>query len=137
MINKLLNILKPIYYEYLSYFVPKKLGYKITGECKKCGKCCTYMYSLDTFDEEEFKIMQFIYPGYKRFYVKGKDAEGNLIFACKLLGEDGLCTDYKKRLPLCKKYPVKKIYYNGKLHEGCGFSIEPEVEFENLLKPKD
>ena len=79
----MLDFLKSIYYEFLSYFVPEKMEYEITGECKKCGKCCNYMYSFDTYTPKEFKIMQFLYPAYKRFYIKGKDKEGNLIFACK------------------------------------------------------
>ena len=35
----------------------EKVSYEITGECKKCGKCCNYMYSYDTYTEKEFKIM--------------------------------------------------------------------------------
>ena len=37
------------------------------------------MYSYDTYTEKEFKIMQFLFPAYKRFYIKGKDEEGNLL----------------------------------------------------------
>ena len=40
--------------EFLSYFVPEKMEYEIVGECKKCGKCCNYMYSFDTYTEKEF-----------------------------------------------------------------------------------
>ena len=35
------------------------------------------MYSVDTYTEKEFKIMQFLFPAYRRFYIKGKDEEGN------------------------------------------------------------
>ena len=117
------DLIKSIYYEIMSNFVPKKISYEITGECKKCGKCCNYMYSVDTYTEKEFKIMQMIFPKYKRFYIKGKDEFGNLIFACKLVTPDGLCSDYKNRLRMCKNYPVKKIYFPAKLHEGCGYKI--------------
>ena len=41
--------------EIRSYFVPEKVSYEITGECKKCGKCCNYMYSYDTYTEKEFR----------------------------------------------------------------------------------
>ena len=71
----ILDFLKSIYYEFLSYFVPQKQTYKVVGECKKCGKCCNYMYSYDTYTEKEFKIMQFLFPAYKRFYIKGKDED--------------------------------------------------------------
>jgi Fe-S-cluster containining protein len=127
------DLIKAIFYEFLSEFVPEKLTYEITGECKKCGKCCNYMYSKDTYTEKEFKIMQMIYPKYKRFYIKGKDEEGNLIFACKLVTPEGLCSDYKHRLRMCKNYPAKRINYPGKLHEGCGYTVHIK-KFDDYLK---
>ena len=127
------DFIKSVWYEFLSNFVPEKLSYEITGECKKCGKCCNYMYSIDTYTEKEFRIMQFLFPAYKRFYIKGKDEYGNLIFACKMVTKDGLCSDYKHRLRMCKNYPAKKISYPGRLHEGCGYKVE-EKHFEDYLK---
>lgn len=119
----MLEILENIKNEFLSYFVPEKVEYEIQGECKKCGKCCRYMYSFDTYTEKEFKFMQFLFPSYRRFYIKGKDDKDNLIFACKYVTDEGLCSVYEKRLPMCKKYPSKKIFYPAKLHEGCGYKI--------------
>ena len=129
----MLDLIKSAIYEYLSYFVPEKNVYKITGECKKCGKCCNYMYSKDTYTEKEFKIMQFLFPAYRRFYIKGKDEFGNLIFACKWVTKEGLCSNYKKRLPMCKKYPVKSISFPVVLHEGCGYKVTTK-NFEEYLK---
>ncbi len=119
----MLEILENIKNEFLSYFVPEKVEYEIQGECRKCGKCCRYMYSFDSYTEKEFKFMQFLFPSYRRFYIKGKDDKGNLIFACKYVTDNGLCSVYEKRLPMCKKYPSKKIFYPAKLHEGCGYKI--------------
>lgn len=129
MINLMLNIINEI----RSYFVVEKTEYKIVGECKKCGKCCNYMYSFDTYTEKEFKFMQILFPAYKRFYIKGKDEEGNLIFACKYVSEEGLCTVYDKRLKMCKRYPTRKIRYSADLHEGCGYKIIKK-NFEEYLK---
>ncbi len=91
------------------------------------------MYSVDTYTEKEFEIMQKIFPTYKRFYIKGRDDEGNLIFACKLVTPEGLCSDYKHRPRMCRKYPAKKISYPGKLHEGCGYTVHIK-KFEDYLK---
>ena len=77
--------------------------------------------------------MQFLFPAYKRFYIKGKDEEGNLIFACKLVTKEGLCSDYEHRLRMCKNYPAKKIFYPAKLHEGCGYKVNIKT-FEDYLK---
>ena len=35
----MLDFLFVIFNEIRSYFVPEKISYEITGECKKCGKC--------------------------------------------------------------------------------------------------
>ena len=121
--KNLIDIIMTIINEIKSNFVAEKISYEITGSCKKCGKCCNYMYSIDTYTEKEFKIMQTLFPKYKRFYIKGKDADGNLIFACKLVSPEGLCTDYKNRPNMCKNYPAKRIFYPGKLHEGCGYTV--------------
>lgn len=127
------QILKSIYYEILSYFVPEKIEYEITGECKRCGKCCNYMYSFDTYTPREFKIMQFLYPAYKRFYIKGRDDAGNLIFACKYVKEEGLCSVYDKRLNMCKRYPLPKIMYPAEMHKGCGFTVHKK-KFSDYLE---
>lgn len=129
IINFLINIKN----EFLSYFVPERVEYEIVGKCKKCGKCCRYMYSFDTYTEKEFKIMQFLFPSYRRFYIKGKDNDENLIFACKYVTEDGLCSVYEKRLNMCKRYPAKKIYAKSNLHDGCGYKII-DKQFDDYLK---
>lgn len=129
----ILNYLKPLYYEYLSRYVPQRVRYKVEGHCLQCGKCCRHMYSIDTYTEKEFKIMQFLYPSYKRFYIAGKDKDGHFIFACKYVQDDGKCSVYKKRLNMCKKYPKKIIHFNGIMHEGCGFKVRPELSFEDYL----
>ena len=121
--KKIIDFIQILINEFLSDFVPERVSYEITGECKKCGKCCNYMYSVDTYTEKEFKIMQFLFPAYRRFYIKGKDEQGNLVFACKLITKEGLCSDYKHRPRMCRKYPAKRIFYPGKLHEGCGYKV--------------
>ncbi len=119
----ILDIIKSLYYELLSYFVPEKMEYEVTGSCKQCGKCCNYMYSFDTYSEKEFEIMQFIFPAYKRFYIKGKDDKGNFIFACKYVTPEGKCSVYDKRLAMCRRYPVPKLPHPYEMHEGCGFKV--------------
>lgn len=129
----LLSFVKSLYWEIKSYFVVEKVVYKIEGKCKRCGKCCNYMYSYDTYTEKEFKFMQFLFPKYKRFYIKGRDDLGNLIFACKYVTKDGLCSQYDKRLEMCKCYPVKILKFKPILHKGCGFKVI-EKDFLSYLK---
>lgn len=119
MINAIFNIINEI----KSYFVPEKIKYEVKGECKKCGRCCNHIYSFDIADEKEFKFMQILYPTYKRFYIKERDEKGNLVFACKYVSKEGLCTVYNKRPQLCKRYPSPKILYPVDLPDGCGFKV--------------
>ena len=130
------DFLSSIINEIRSYFVPEQVIYEVTGECKKCGKCCNYMYSVDTYTEKEFKIMQFLFPTYRRFYIKGKDEEGNLIFACKLVTPEGLGYAYKHRPRMCRNYPAKKVAYRAQLHEGCGYRVNVKT-FEDYLREPD
>ena len=50
------------------------------------------MYSFDTYTTTDFKIMQFLFPSYRRFYIRGKDEEGDFIIdtVTKTLYEKGL-----------------------------------------------
>ena len=62
-----------------------------------------------------------------------RDDLGNLIFACKYVTKDGLCSQYDKRLEMCKRYPVKILKFKPILHEGCGFKVV-EKDFLSYLK---
>lgn len=119
--------------EIRSYFVPERLTYKVVGECKKCGKCCNHMYSYDEYTEKEFKFMQLLFPAYRRFYIKGRDEDGKLIFTCKLVSPEGLCTVYNKRLAMCRRYPAKQIRFYAKMPEGCGYTVIKK-DFKDYLK---
>ena len=132
----MLDFLCSVINEIRSDFVPEQVVYEVTGQCKKCGKCCNYMYSVDTYTEKEFKIMQFLFPTYRRFYIKGKDEEGNLIFACKLVTPEGLCSDYKHRPRMCRNYPAKRVAYKAELHEGCGYKVNIKTFDDYLKKPE-
>lgn len=129
-----IDFLRSVYYEIKSRFVTQQVRYRLEGRCIKCGDCCRYMYSIDTYTEEEFKLMTRFFPKYRRFKIIGRDEFENLVFACKLLDENGLCSDYKNRLKMCKNYPGPRLNAGGKLHKNCGYKIIPEKSFEDYLK---
>ena len=132
----MLKLLKVFYYDFLSLFVVRRVRYKVTGACRKCGKCCRDIRMKDAYDEKDFKLTQFFFPKYRRFEIIGKDENGDLILSCKLLNEDGTCSDYATRLNLCRRFPNKILYFQGVLQDGCGFKVEPEKKFEDYLKKK-
>lgn len=130
---KILEKIEPIYYQFLSKFVPKKVTYHVEGECLKCGKCCRYMYCDGLSSELEFKFLQFVHTDYKRFEIAGKDENGNYVISCKYIDKDGLCPVYKDRASVCRNYPAQKVTRKGSFHIGCGFSMKPEKTFKEFM----
>lgn len=128
------DLIKSIYWEILSYFVPEKQDYEITGECTKCGKCCENIYAAYMYSEKDFELMKKIFPSYRRFYIKGKDEHGNLIFACQYL-KNNLCSVYDKRPRLCRSYPQKRLARYAKMPDGCGYTVVKK-SFKDYLDKK-
>ena len=105
---------------------------EIVGQCAMCGSCChdillhdgrRWMTSL-----RQFKKLCKAEPEYTRFNIVDKDDNGRLAFTCTLQGEDNFCTSYDSRLPLCRNYPSKSLYYHGGwLRPDCGFSFKAKT----------
>ena len=129
----IIDFIKSMYWEFLSYFVTEKQDYEIVGECNKCGKCCENIYSAYMYTEKEFEFMKKIFPSYKRFYIKEKDEYGNFVFGCKYLSESKLCSVYEKRPLLCRKYPQKKLSFYAKMPDGCSYKVIKK-SFKEYLK---
>lgn len=118
-----LNFIKSVYYEFLSYFIPQKIKYKIEGECIKCGKCCQEIRIQGLNNENELKIMQLFFPRYRNLYIYKRDENNMLVLTCKNLTNNGLCSIYNKRPNFCKNYPAKIINYNAEMIDGCGYKV--------------
>ena len=118
-----IDFIKSLYYEFLSYFIPKKVKYKVEGECLKCGKCCKEIRAYGMKSEKDLKIMQFFLPHYRRFFISKIDDKGDVVLSCKYLTENGLCSVYNKRPSVCKNYPAKSINFNGEMIDSCGYKV--------------
>ena len=127
-----IDFIKSLYYEAVSYFIPQKIKYKAEGSCIKCGKCCKEIRAYGLKNEKELKIMQFILPWYRRFYILRTDCDGNIVLSCKHLKQGGLCGVYKIRPFACRNYPAKSINFNSEMIDGCGFRIIKK-EFKDYL----
>lgn len=127
-----IDFIQSIINEFLSYFVPQKIKYKIEGKCLQCGKCCTEIRAYGLKNEKELKFMQFIFPWYKRFYILRTDKNNQIVLSCKYLSEEGKCSAYKKRPLLCRNYPRKKINFNAEMIDGCGYKVVKK-EFKDYL----
>ena len=127
-----MDLLKSLYFEFLSYFIPQKISYRIEGNCIQCGECCKQIRCYGLRNEKELKIMQFFFPGYKNLYIKDKDENGELILSCRHLNENNTCNIYKNRPIFCRTYPKRKINYNTEMIDGCGYKIIKK-EFKDYL----
>jgi len=102
---------------------------EIIGQCAMCGCCCRDILMRDgrkwMTSRRQFEKLCKSEPGYSRFRITGKDEKGRLSFTCTIQGEDNFCTSYDSRLPLCRNYPSKSLYYQGGwLRSDCGFSFK-------------
>lgn len=127
-----INLLKSLYFEFISYFIPQKITYRIEGNCNKCGECCKQIRCYGLKDEKELKIMQFFFPAYKNLYIKDRDKNGELILSCKNISEDNTCKIYTKRPLFCRLYPKRKINFNAEMIDGCGYKVVKK-EFKDYL----
>ena len=127
-----MDLLKSLYFELLSYFIPQKITYKIEGNCNQCGECCRQIRCYGLKNEKELKIMQLFFPSYKNLFIKDKDENGELILSCKHLNKNNFCNIYSKRPLFCRLYPRKKINQNLKMIDNCGYKIIKK-EFKDYL----
>jgi uncharacterized protein len=112
-----------------------------TGNCTQCGECCKNLYlrinkkTIETV--EEFKEAQERHPDEYRCFEPTHSSDVGLVFKCKNLGEDDLCTDYENRPGLCRSYPTEDSATDGaKLPKDCGFAFSPLTEFNAIMQER-
>ena len=132
MIKKILKLINIWYYK---IFFPANL--KIEGHCSKCGVCCKKIYILLGYKsikkEEDFKRLQYNYPSYRHLEIAGKDDNGDFYFKCNLF-IDNLCSKYKQRPLICRRYPTVSMFkYGGVLNDSCTYKLVPKKKFEFFL----
>jgi|GEM_PF-406695 len=111
----------------------------VTGSCHGCGRCCKEI-CLEGSEgwlrsEERFQWIVDMFPEYGRFTITGKDSQGYLLFSCTWSTEQGTCSDYENRLPLCRNYPESSlIFAGGRLLSGCGYGFAEVVPFKKVFR---
>lgn len=92
---------------------------KRQGECKRCGKCCTFDNLWATLSPGMKGVVAKIVGEEKIKKTKG--------MKCPFLefnGELVFCLQYKNRPPFCREHPKTEK----DLVEGCGYYFKQEVE---------
>ncbi len=87
--------------------------------------------------QEEFERIKKLDSRYNNFFISGKDENNALLFTCKSLKDDNLCSCYAFRSLYCRLYPkieVKQLRAGAEMPEGCGYYNESNVKFKEFLK---
>ncbi|BCS88590.1 YkgJ family cysteine cluster protein [Pseudodesulfovibrio sediminis] len=110
---------------------------QVRGRCKGCGYCCQDIMLKDKGrwlrTNRQFKALVKSNPEHARFTPVGRDEYGFMIFTCKKLGPDNLCSSYDDRPELCRNYPSDSLYYQGDcLQSACGYSFK-DISFRDVL----
>ncbi|WP_163336898.1 YkgJ family cysteine cluster protein [Desulfopila sp. IMCC35008] len=112
---------------------------RVQGECKFCGLCCRKI-SLEANgrwirSEREFRRLAEMHPEFSRFEMLEKDSSGYILFSCSWHLPEGICKDHENRLPICKQFPHKSLYFSGAgVPPGCGYYFTVGVPFSKLLR---
>ena len=114
---------------------------KVLGQCNICGECCHDILLHDRGrwlkSERAFRKLCERKPGHERFEITGRDDWGHLVFRCTLQGADNFCTCYEDRLPVCRTYPSKSLYYQGGwLRQDCGFSFKATTFRDIIMRSR-
>ena len=127
-----MNIKKFIY----KYILKRK--YYRTGQCNRCGDCCSkiYVYHKKGIikSEDEFLSLKNLHPFYTYLEITDKDENG-LVFKCsKFDKENHNCTIHKLRPGICRRYPSEILLkMHGVMSEKCGYKFIPIDSFKDVL----
>jgi Fe-S-cluster containining protein len=124
---------------YFRLFERRHLKLKLSGTCRCCGECCRQLVlhylGRPVRNEKQYKRLLKISPAYARFLPNGQEyKDGIMRFCCKDLQDDNRCGVYADRPEMCQRYPdPDMLRWGGSLINGCGYSLEPEQGFDDLL----
>jgi len=113
---------------------------EVVGQCRLCGACCRNIILQDKGRwlkrEKDFRKLCRDEPEFERFTIVEKDEVGHLVFDCSLQ-KDNLCSCHEDRLPLCRNYPTKSLYYQGGIiPPDCGYSFKAVTFRDVFLRRK-
>ena len=102
----------------------------VQGDCLRCGACCEHIVGDPPRWIKETKLLS-IYVAYHkvahRFRPIHRGPNGEVIFSCGHLQDDGRCGIYRFRPLICRNYPVIPYYGVPGLLPDCTYTVAPRV----------
>ena len=102
----------------------------LQGECLRCGACCEHIVGDPPKFIKHTKLLS-LYLAYHRlahrFRPTHRGPNGEVIFSCGHLQDDGRCGIYRFRPLICRNYPVIPYYSVPGLLPDCTYSVAPRV----------
>ena len=109
----------------------------VQGECLRCGACCEHIVGDPPRFIKNTRLIS-IYLAYHRlahrFRPTHRGPNGEVIFTCGHLKDDGGCGIYRFRPLICRNYPVIPYYSVPGLLPDCTYSVAPRVVAQ--MKPR-
>jgi Putative zinc- or iron-chelating domain len=102
--------------------------YRVTGECHRCGVCCTRIVGSPPKWMRRGFILQlylFFHRTTHNFHAVGRGEEGEIIFSCGHLRSDNSCGIYRYRPLICRNFPLEPQGRIPSLLPECSYQITP------------
>lgn len=100
--------------------------YEVVGECVRCGKCCTEIVSRPPRFIRQTKMLP-VFLAFHRvmhnFSMVGEGPQGELIFRCGHLKDDGGCGIHKWRPFLCRNFPMQPWFDPPQILPYCSYQV--------------
>lgn len=101
--------------------------YVLLGECHRRGTCCTMIVGNPPRLIKKQAMLLAAFAAYHRivhnFHVRGRGADGELVFRCGHLQTDGRCGIYRYRPFICRNYPLIPFFEPPRPLPGCGYRV--------------
>jgi len=111
---------------------------ELRGSCHKCGECCRQIVGdPPRFVKDTMLLRLFVayHRAMHRFEVTGRGPDGEVVFACAHVRQDGRCGIYRRRPLLCRNFPTRPFFEPPGILPGCGFAMAPRLVAEMRRRP--
>jgi len=106
------------------------LRWKLTGECKSCGRCCENLL-LDVGDDDDSAVVrglrrfwhETVFDFYPKVNVLDQNGGRYRAYGCRNFTAERTCSRYALRPFVCRAYPALALKERPHPKAHCGFKV--------------